>query len=179
MPRAERGRKQRDTARSAQARPKQAGRDHITQAQRAQASVTRAITHADIKQEVLVEQLGNARELQGLEKKLQQQRINAQRRLVELLLDQANTLLQRPDKGFWQALAGLIRYTLVFMQGIPLPVEPIQRAAQPLRFALPKRQQLALIETGAVHRPTTLDQIVCFVHQHCHAPLIELREAKQ
>ncbi|MNT43021.1 hypothetical protein D3C72_1794720 [compost metagenome] len=68
------------------------GRHHVTQAQGRQAALARPFSLSDIEQKMRVEQFTDTKELQGIEVELQQRRVNAGRLLIELFLNQANTV---------------------------------------------------------------------------------------
>ncbi|MNP18043.1 hypothetical protein D3C76_1104980 [compost metagenome] len=98
MPWAQGRGKQRDAAGARHARADLCRRYHIAQAQGRQAAFARSLALADIEQKMVVEQLADADELQRIEEKLQQRRIEPGGLLVELLLNQTDTLLQRLEE---------------------------------------------------------------------------------
>ncbi|MNJ57385.1 hypothetical protein D3C77_529720 [compost metagenome] len=94
VPRAQGRGKQRGAAGAGHSRADLRGRYHIAQTQGRQAAFTRSLALADIEEKMRVEQLADANELQRIEEKLQQRRVDAGGLLVELLLDQPDTVLQ-------------------------------------------------------------------------------------
>ncbi len=133
---------QRHAARRLYAWAQQARRGDIAQAQGGQPPLAWPLALADVEQEVLVEQLGNPAELQRLVEELQHLRVHLRRRLVHLFLDQPDALLQGAQQSVRQRLAGLVRRALLLVEGVPLPIQPVQRTDQPGRFALAQGLQL-------------------------------------
>ena len=65
------------------------------------------------------------------------------------------------------------------MQGIPLPIDPLQGFFQRLGRGFSHAVEGRLVEAGAVHLPATLHQVVGFVDQHRDVPVIGLGQPEQ
>ncbi|MNE78656.1 hypothetical protein D3C80_1750800 [compost metagenome] len=86
---------------------------------------------------MLVEQLGHAGELQGLEIELQQLAVDTLGLLVHLITDQTHATQQGLEKTLWHAAVGLVRSQLLLVHGIPLAVKTLQRALEAGRGCTP------------------------------------------
>ena len=125
------------------------------------------------------ELLGHGGKVQRVQVQRQHRVAGQQGRIGLRLGHRANGALQCLHKGFGQGRVRAVRVHLIAVDGVPLPLQRVQRLAHGAGGGRAGIGQRALVQLGGVHAAGAVGQVVGLVHQHAHLPAVRHRQCIQ